>query len=289
MSSNAPQSPFSDDPVSISEQTVLSNIELAFADSQLTGWNTLFQEDDQDMVENDNDAFFFGSSEEMIPFNLQINSAITLHLLQAPSAFNGIGADATGGVLWGAAVCLCKWLKPKMVHNKRVLELGCGGGTASMVASKYGAANVLATDMEVTTLDHADRHAKLNGCKNDNKFDLQLLDWEYPSLHDDDYRADVILASDVIYGMTQVPHLFATIERYLTDEGVAYIATRDGRRGVKEFRQLMTTKFEEIETVVCTNESLDAPKLLQRYEDIGKWSGSHSIHVFRRRKQTIEV
>jgi predicted nicotinamide N-methyase len=233
-------------------------------------------------VVHQSSSLLFGNRLPMslLELELIIHSDLTLTMLQAPTAFDGvIGSDVTGGVLWGAGTCLSRWLTKAHVQHKKVLELGCGNGVPSMVASKYGARHVLSTDFEITTLQHMDRHIHINDCQ--SNMELRLLDWgETSSLVDEsnnNYQADVILASDIIYGIGKLTALVNTIDTYLSPEGTLFLATRDGRLGVDEFRQLMTKRFVEVETIPCDPAHLDA-------QSLGRWVGSHSIHIFRRRE-----
>ena len=211
-----------------------------------------------------------------IPFReleLFIQPSLTLTMLLAPSAFDGVTKDITGGVLWGAGVCLARWLTEEQVKGKFILELGCGGGAPSMVASKYGAIHVVSSDFEMTTLQHMDLHIQINDCQ--RNMELRKLDWEHLD-NNDDYKADVIIASDILYGVSKVQALVKTIDKYLSPDGSLFMATRDSRPGMEEFRELMKTLFVEINTVPCDPTHLDA-------QDLGSWVGAHTIHIFQRK------
>ena len=205
---------------------------------------------------------------------LFIHPLLTLTMLQAPSAFDGVTKDITGGVLWGAGVCLSRWLTEEQVKDKFVLELGCGGGAPSMVASKYNAKHVVSSDFEMTTLQHMDLHIQLNNCQ--QNMEVRKLDWDYLD-ENDDYQADVIMASDIIYGVSKVHALVQTIDKYLSPDGAVFIATRDGRPGMDEFKEMMKTLFVEINTVPCDPTTLDA-------QELGSWIGAHTIHIYQRKK-----
>ena len=201
-------------------------------------------------------------------YELAINDGLTLHMTQAPTAFHGITSDETGGVIWGAAVCLARFLKREMIQGKNTMELGCGGGTPSLVACKYGAKHVVATDFGVATLQRMDQHAKLNHC---HDLEVQFLDWEHlPDAHD--YVADVVLASDVIYGNINVTAFVNTIDYYLAAEGAAYFATRNGRQGVDDVLKLMPQSgFVEVERIPCLGDG-----------NLLRWRGHHTIYKFQR-------
>ena len=250
--------------------TIIPVVDLAVPVNQIVDFgNSLFGEEN---VENG------GAISEIVQtssaeLELVIHPALTLTMLQAPTAFNGVGIDSTGGVLWGAGVCLARWLKEEQVRDKYVLELGCGGGAPSMVASKYNATHVLSTDFEISTLERMDLHIKLNNCQ--QNMELRKLDWQDLDVSDD-YQADVILASDIIYGVSKLSDLVNTVDKYLAPVGTLFLATRDGRQGIAEFRQMMSNQFVEAEMIPCDASQLNA-------QVMGRWFGSHTIHVFQRK------
>jgi predicted nicotinamide N-methyase len=76
-----------------------------------------------------------------------------------------LAADLLGYELWAAAISLCKFLtvRPAVVNDKHVLELGAGVGLPGLLASKLGASRVMLTDHEsgvrgyLEAVDHASR------------------------------------------------------------------------------------------------------------------------------------
>ncbi|CAB9520113.1 Putative methyltransferase [Seminavis robusta] len=244
-------------------------------------------------------------------FSLAIDGDLTLQLLQASSAFQGVEHDVTGTVVWGASVCLARFLAKKtgsILRNKISLELGCGCGLPSLVASKKGVSKrVIATDLEPATLEQLDSVAKLNGLQED-LLELFQLDWKdsYDSsdgnndvglrmLEDDEklLQADVILASDVIYHNSMVDPFVQTIDKYLDSTGRAFLALRNTRQGVATlWQKAMPEKgFELVESVSCDaylaggSEASDAeattvPREFQNEANRHRWHGDHTIYVF---------
>ena len=196
----------------------------------------------------------------------------TYQLVQASAAFSGTGEDETGSVLWGAALHLSrllhtrrnKWLQPMSgcsdgpPRRPVVLELGCGCALASLVANDAGC-EVIASDYNEKILEQARYNFRLNGCDQTNGPRAIMLDWNDAVIEDggpgapDDLvnAADVVVASDVIYGMQAVVPLSRMLAAVTAVGGRAVVATRDGRRGVAEFVELMREmkEFEEEETV----------------------------------------
>ncbi len=99
--------------------------------------------------------------------------------------------------VWPAALLLSKFLlaTPGLVKNKRVLDLGCGGGIASLAALNAGALTVTANDIDPIALDISFRNAIANNLhltvENGN-----LLQLAPP------HSAEVILVSDLFYDRT---------------------------------------------------------------------------------------
>ena len=74
-------------------------------------------------------------------------SGATLSLQQR--ALLGSGSVGLGGRRWPAAATLCRYLlehRAELVHQRRVLEIGCGGGAVGIYAAALGAASVSLTD-----------------------------------------------------------------------------------------------------------------------------------------------
>ena len=98
------------------------------------------------------------------------------------------------GVLWPAAEGLSEYLEqnPDMVKGKTVLELGCGSGLPSLVASHLGG-HVLATDYHPDVEEYFLRNCRHSSidCK------YQRLNWreEQTSIG----AFDIVIGSDVLY------------------------------------------------------------------------------------------
>ena len=128
----------------------------------------------------------------------------------------------------------------------------------------------------------------------------------------------IIMASDVIYGTHMVLPLVTTIDAFLMknklisnnsdclndddEHGIVIIATRDGRRGIEEFRQAMKQKgnFKEIyvhhipgkshkndneNNAITRNkvmENSNVPECFKGEANIGRWKANHTIYVYQR-------
>lgn len=230
-------------------------------------------------------------------FPIIISENLTLQLMQAPSAFRGVKHDETGGVVWGASICLARFLAADLVlTGQTVLELGCGMGVPSLVAAKNGASRVIATDMEDKTLQQLDEVAKRNNCQ--DQLELSKLNWHdsYDEAGDNRHHplykllVDIILASDVIYHDQMVDSLVQTIDKYLSKAGTLYIALRNTRQGVRRFWQeaLPDAGFKLVQSISCTeyqgeeSASSELPPGFQNKAHSHRWRGDHSIYVFKR-------
>ena len=189
-------------------------------------------------------------------------------------------------MIWGPSLALSQFLikqyyhRDGMLSGKKILELGCGLALPSMVAYRLGADEVIATDFRPQTLAQVQFHARMNNCPVHG----ELVDWTNPASLDN-VRPDIVLAADVIYGLSLVPPLVHTIEKILPKGSIVVIATRDGRTGISEFRQLMNLNFVEVQV----EQSIDRDYLPPMPEKIAddplsqdRWAGrKHSIFVYR--------
>jgi len=237
--------------------------------------------------------------------------------------------DETARVLWGASVALTQYLlhgfptheeqeqpppQPQQhpFYHKTVLELGAGSQAlpSFVCACCVGGPphRVIATDAIAATLEQVRYHVGLNPHQPPTTFlETYPLDWTNTSqldtlLHEQELEqtVDVLLAADVLYGTELVPALVTVMERLLSYERDSriLIATREGRDGIAEFRDRMTTNttiaaaFDEIRV-----ETFDAsflpplPDELQKTEDATatailrqRYYGNFTIYTYQRKR-----
>ena len=166
---------------------------------QLSGWNTIFHQDEDD----DEDEGENNQEEHEVHLPPLYKSKLTIHvkreeeeeeeeeedakkkklyyhkdyslvLWQAETGFGSTGEDTTGHVLWGASCCLAHYLLQQqqqephsiqhLIQNKTVMELGCGScAVPSLVVSLYlNAKSVIATDVSQSSLDCVQRQVVEN-------------------------------------------------------------------------------------------------------------------------------
>jgi predicted nicotinamide N-methyase len=97
-------------------------------------------------------------------------------------------------VLWRSGVALARALDRADLTGKRVVELGCGLGVASLAAARAGAV-VLATDIEAEPLELLGRNAADNGLD----VETAVVDWSEPASLLERAPFDLAIAADVVY------------------------------------------------------------------------------------------
>ena len=138
--------------------------------------------------------------------------------------------------LWPAATALAGAL-PERLDGVRVIELGCGLGVPSLVASARGAV-VTATDWAADAVELLERNAARNGLG----VLAEIRDWREPWPE----RFDLVLAADVLYEQRNVEPLVARL-RELAPEALVGLA---GRPYEAEFLRLLGAVEEVAQRVV---------------------------------------
>ena len=85
------------------------------------------------------------------------------------------------------------------MHGACALDVGCGTGILSIAASKLGAADVMAVDLDPEAVSSTERNSKLNACKNITVREGDLTKGL-------DYKADFVLANlmaDLVIMLTE--------------------------------------------------------------------------------------
>lgn len=148
------------------------------------------------------------------------------------------------GVLWPSADALALYLSQNsnLVKNKTVLELGCGLGLPSLVATHLGG-KVLATDFHPDVEEYF-----LRNCRHSNlNCQYKRLNWREDK--EDIGPFDVVLGSDVLYESKHPKELALGLIRFLnpggkillTDPGRAYLQTFLDAMNELGFTETMST------------------------------------------------
>lgn len=137
------------------------------------------------------------------------------------------------GILWGAAEALAMYLNdhPEKLKNKSVLELGCGLGFPSLVATQLGG-DVLATDFHPEVKEYFKRNCRHSvlECR------YQRLNWREDKT--DIGLFDVVMGSDVLYESKHPREVARGLIRFLKPNGVVLLSD-PGRAYLQQFLSAM--------------------------------------------------
>jgi len=145
-------------------------------------------------------------------------------LLEQPAVFAAHEADdyvPYWADLWPAARMLAKaLLQESWTPGTEALEVGCGLGLPGIVALSCGL-KVTFSDYDPCALHFAAENARLNGFES---FRTLQLDWRQPPA---EWQAPIILASDLVYELRNVPPLVGFIKQVLAPGGVCLLTDQD--------------------------------------------------------------
>jgi predicted nicotinamide N-methyase len=145
-------------------------------------------------------------------------------LLDHPAVRSAFAADEYmpyWADLWPAARMLAKvLLRQPPPAGTRALEVGCGLGLPGVVALSLGLP-VTFSDYDATALQFAADNARAHGF---DRFDLLQMDWRWPP---ENCRFPLVLASDLIYEMRNVPPLVALVKTVLEPGGTCLLTDQD--------------------------------------------------------------
>jgi predicted nicotinamide N-methyase len=156
------------------------------------------------------------------------------------------GEGKLGYQLWTSGVALATYvsLRPELVGDKRVLELGSGIGLAGLACAGL-ARTVTLSDMDrASATDYDSPYGLLDSLRrsaDDNGFgagagagavSVRRIDWrecaEVDAAADAAAdRFDVVLASDCVYYAELLPPLLGALRRFLAPEGTAYVLSTE--------------------------------------------------------------
>jgi predicted nicotinamide N-methyase len=136
------------------------------------------------------------------------------------------------GVVWPASQVLATEVSVAALAGKRVLEIGCGIGLASIVLHKM-CVDITASDYHPRAQEFLNRNVQDNGLA---PMKFQLIDFEQknPMLG----KFDLIIASDVLYQPQQAQNLSRFISAHSSDD-VEIIVVDPGRENRAKFTHHM--------------------------------------------------
>ena len=137
------------------------------------------------------------------------------------------------GILWPSSEGLAEFIanNPTLVKNKKVLELGCGLGLPSLVATHLGG-EVLATDFHPDVGSYFKRNCRHSSieCK------YERLNWRTSESHLGEF--DVVMGSDVLYESKHPSEIVRSLISYVK-EGGTIILSDPGRSYLQQFLNSM--------------------------------------------------
>lgn len=140
------------------------------------------------------------------------------------------------GILWPASEALSHYLAdhPELIKDKTVLELGCGLGLPSLVASHLGG-DVLATDYHPDVEEYFQRNCRHSSvqCK------YHRLNWreEGSGLE----KFDVVIGSDVLYEAKHAREVALGLLKFVRPGGTVLLSD-PGRAYVQQFIHAMNAE-----------------------------------------------
>ena len=119
--------------------------------------------------------------------------------------------------IWPSALGISAYLlqNPKLVSGKSIVEIGCGMGLPGMICKLMGA-EVLLTDYLTDAQAAANLLWKLNALPLPK---WQTMDWRNP---DPTVKADILIASDVIYEKRNYGPLIEALPKLLHSGAIPY-------------------------------------------------------------------
>lgn len=155
------------------------------------------------------------------------------------------------GQLWPSGRLLAQAMAHADVAGKRVLEIGCGIGLASLVLQRRGA-DVVASDMHPLTEQFLAYNAALNDLP---ALHYRQLRWGQPLPTLGEF--DMLIASDVLYERGHAELLAGVVERHVRPRGEVLI-TDPGRGHSGGLTRLLAAQGFEVTGTRCPMDDDDA-------------------------------
>jgi predicted nicotinamide N-methyase len=146
------------------------------------------------------------------------------------------------GVVWSAGILLAEAMTTEPIERRRILEVGCGLGIASLVL-KERRADILATDIHPLAGEFLAKNAAANDVETPP---FLTVDWRSPP--QDLGQFDLIVGSDLLYERDQPEGLAEFMSGHCREVGNVII-TDPGRNQTGAFsREMRTFGFHGLET-----------------------------------------
>lgn len=165
------------------------------------------------------------------------------------------------GILWPSGVALAHIISKLSLKGQAVLEVGCGIGLPSMVASRKGA-DITASDFHPL----AETFLRIN-CELNDLCAIKFMDGDWRKPIDSRDKFDLIFGSDLLYESEAPGILSNYIDAHAAQDALIIIID-PGRKLINKFSKLMQNKG-----YVCTIATL--PEL-----DLGRKSYKTKSYTF---------
>lgn len=171
------------------------------------------------------------------------------------------------GQLWPSSRLLAQAMSRAEVSGKRILEIGCGIGLASLVLQRRGA-DVVASDIHPLAESFLAYNAALNQLP---AVHYRQLRWEHPLPTLGDF--DMIIASDVLYERGHAELLAGVVERHARPDSEVLI-TDPGRGHSAGFTRMLGAQGFAASDLACPMDDQDAEGRgrLLRYRRGPEWT-----------------
>lgn len=156
------------------------------------------------------------------------------------------------GQLWPAGRLLAQSMSSFDIQGKRILELGCGIGLASLVLMQRGG-DIVASDIHPLAEPFLAYNAALNALP---AVHYRQLRWDQALTTLGQF--DLIIASDVLYEQTHAPLLGDLIARHARPRAEV-VFTDPGRGNSARFSRLMAEQGFALEATRCAMSDDDKP------------------------------
>lgn len=140
------------------------------------------------------------------------------------------------GILWQGSIGLAEYLgeHPDLVKNKTVLELGCGLGLPSLVATHLGG-EVLATDFHPDVEEYFMRNCRHSSIHCDYK----RMNWREERCNSQKF--DVVIGSDVLYESRHPGEVARGLMKFCNPGGTIVLSD-PGRNYLQQFITAMNNE-----------------------------------------------
>lgn len=158
------------------------------------------------------------------------------------------------GVVWNSSQILARLMVHHKIEDKRILEVGCGLGLASLVLNHRNA-DITATDHHPEAEDFLKANIELN---KGEKFPFVRADWEDVA-NDQLGRFDLIIGSDLLYEQNHADLLSQFIERHSKPECEVVIVDPGRGYAAKFNKKMSALGYSQTQTTVEDPSSLNRP------------------------------